>query len=257
MKLMPASLHRSIAGVEAFPPQHEHAPERQRRDKKSVEQHRSRGNSVVDQRQSEQRDQPERRGRKQSQKKAHEIPPYPGGVPDRLPPVLSVSGRNLSAGGAAPPGLALSTLGSRHNGIFPLFLALSCSPFAPLLFRPESQRKKGRPGKSRPSGCFKGAFLGKMPRISGDDGEWRFPFRRDAPYYSELPVLAGSIAKPTAFPFAAAPTLMPGRHFFFSLIEVVIEFKIFLVDLIGPVLNAEDADGGFAVAEFLTESMKR
>ena len=34
------------------------------------------------------------------------------------------------------------------------------------------------------------------------------------------------------------------------LIEVVIEFKIFLVDLIGPVLNAEDADGGFAVAEF-------
>lgn len=32
-----------------------------------------------------------------------------------------------------------------------------------------------------------------MPRISGDDGEWRFPFRRDAPYYSELPVLAGSI----------------------------------------------------------------
>ena len=51
-----------------------------------------------------------------------------------------------------------------------------------------------------------------MPRISGDDGEWRFPFRRDAPYYSELPVLAGSIAKPTAFPFAAAPTPVSYTH---------------------------------------------
>lgn len=215
MKLMPASLHRSIAlAWKRSRRSTSTPPERQRRDKKSVEQHRSRGNSVVDQRQSEQRDQPERRGRKQSQKKAHECLPIPAAcrqAPSRTlrfrakPPVRA----------ATPPGLALSTLGSRHNGIFSALPCALVFPFCSASFRPESQRKKGRPGKSRPSGCFKGAFSRqKMPRISGDDGEWRFPFRRDAPYYSELPVLAGSIAKPTAFPFAAAPTLMPGRHFF-------------------------------------------
>ena len=36
----------------------------------------------------------------------------------------------------------------------------------------------------------------------------------------------------------------------FLLIEVVIEFEIFFVNLIRPVFNTEDADGGFAVAEF-------
>mgnify|MGYP003280184467 FL=1 len=49
-------------------------------------------------------------------------------------------------------------------------------------------------------------------------------------------------------PLCGCPNADAGASFF--LIEVVIEFKIFLVDLIGPVLNAEDADGGFAVAEF-------
>ena len=143
------------------------------------------------------------------------MPPYPGGVPTGSLPYSPFQGETSSAGGATPPGLALSTLGSRHNGIFSALPCALVFPFCSASFRPESQRKKGRPGKSRPSGCFKGAFSRqKMPRISGDDGEWRFPFRRDAPYYSELPVLAGSIAKPTAFPFAAAPTLMPGRHFF-------------------------------------------
>ena len=36
----------------------------------------------------------------------------------------------------------------------------------------------------------------------------------------------------------------------FLLIEVVIEFEIFFVNLIRPVFNTEDADGSFAVAEF-------
>lgn len=158
------------AGVEAFPPQHEHAPERQRRDKKSVEQHRSRGNSVVDQRQSEQRDQPERRGRKQSQKKAHECLPIPAAcrqAPSRTlrfrakPPVRAGRLRRsclINIGLKAQWHLFRSSLRSR----VPLLLRF---------FPPREPAEKGRPGFSRPSGRFKGTAFSrrKMPRISGDD----------------------------------------------------------------------------------------
>ena len=130
------------AGVEAFPPQHEHAPERQRRDKKSVEQHRSRGNSVVDQRQSEQRDQPERRGRKQSQKKAHECLPIPAACRQAPSRTLRFRAKPPVRAGRLRPVLPYQHWAQGTMASFPLFLALSCSPFAPLLSAPRASGKR-------------------------------------------------------------------------------------------------------------------
>ena len=152
---MPASLHRSI------PPQHEHAPERQRRDKKSVEQHRSRGNSVVDQRQSEQRDQPERRGRKQSQKKAHECLPIPAACRQAPSRTLRFRAKPPVRAGRLRPVLPYQHWAQGTMASFPLFLALSCSPFAPLLSAPRASGKKE--GRENPGllAVSKERFLGK------------------------------------------------------------------------------------------------
>ena len=145
---MPASLHRSIAlAWEAFPPQHEHAPERQRRDKKSVEQHRSRGNSVVDQRQSEQRDQPERRGRKQSQKKAHECLPIPAACRQAPSRTLRFRAKPPVRAGRLRPVLPYQHWAQGTMASFPLFLALSCSPSCSASFPPREPAEKRKAGK--------------------------------------------------------------------------------------------------------------
>lgn len=70
------------------------------------------------------------------------MPPYPGGVPTGSLPYSPFQGETSSAGGATPPGLALSTLGSRHNGIFSALPCALVFPFCSASFRPESQRKK-------------------------------------------------------------------------------------------------------------------
>ena len=158
---MPASLHRSIALAWKIPPQHEHAPERQRRDKKSVKQHRSRGNSVVDQRQSEQRDQPERRGRKQSQKKAHECLPIPAACRQAPSRTLRFRAKPPVRAGRLRPVLPYQHWAQGTMASFPLFLALSCSPFAPLLSAPRASGKKE--GRENPGLLVvsKERFLGK------------------------------------------------------------------------------------------------
>ena len=173
------------AGVEAFPPQHEHAPERQRRDKKSVEQHRSRGNSVVDQRQSEQRDQPERRGRKQSQKKAHECLPIPAACRQAPSRTLRFRAKPPVRAGRLRPVLPYQHWAQGTMASFPLFLALSCSPFAPLLSAPRASGKKE--GRENPGllAVSKERFLGKKcqgyPGMTGSGGFRSGGMRRITP----------------------------------------------------------------------------
>ena len=174
------------------------------------------------------------------------MPPYPGGAPTGSLPYSPFQGETSSAGGATPPGLALSTLGSRHNGIFSALPCALVFPFCSASFRPESQRKKeGR----------------DFPGLLVVSKEQRFPGEKCQGYlgmtWVAFSVPAGCavllrIACPRWFnyetnsvPLYRCPNADAGASLL--LIEVVIEFKVFLVDLIGPVLNAEDADGGFAV----------
>ena len=153
----------------------------------------------MDQRQSEQRDQPERRGRKQPQKKAHECLPIPAAC--RQAPLASPFRNGTPRAGAAapltlgradkvhenspcgrggssqrgsyvrdevelpvraaPPGLALSTLGVRHNGIFSSLPPSWFCPVSRSIGRPE-KRKAGLP---RPFGGFNASPGEKTARV--------------------------------------------------------------------------------------------
>ena len=71
MTLMPASLQRSTPRAEALAARGQQAAQSEGGDQKTVKKRGFRGHARVQQREGEQRDQPERGGRKQTQKKAH------------------------------------------------------------------------------------------------------------------------------------------------------------------------------------------
>lgn len=129
---------------------------------------------IRSQRQSEQRDQPERRGRKQSQKKAHECLPIPAACRQAPSRTLRFRAKPPVRAGRLRPVLPYQHWAQGTMASFPLFLALSCSPFAPLLSAPRASGKKE--GRENPGLLVvsKERFLGKKcqgyPGMTGSGG---------------------------------------------------------------------------------------